>query len=334
MLIRNAAVLALCLVAATPFCAGFEGFTQSGRVTVRVSYDDGHGAGGILVSLVQSSGIPVSQLYTDPQGTADFLGLPSGAYRAVITGQGVQQVDSGLIEIDSQRLNQDVYLTIRRSRSSVAGTISAADLSAPDSARTQVQKASEASARQEWSKALQRLTKAIAIYPKYAIAYNNMGVVYGHLNDTQHEREALEKAIVINDHFTQAFINLALLSYHEQKFEEAETLMKRAESVDPRNSEVLALLSQAELVNKHYDAAIQTVRAAHESASQHSALVHFVAARAFAFKSQLENAVSELQVFLREEPEGKRAEQVRSEILRLKQHTEHRESENISSANP
>jgi|SRR5215469_7721477 len=317
MLIRNAVVLALCLVAAAPFCACSGGFSQSGRVTVRVSYDDGHGAGGILVCLVQSNGIPVGQLYTDPEGTADFVGLGSGVYRAVITGQGMQQVDSGSIEIDSQRLSQDVYLTIRRSRSSVAGTVSAADLSAPESARKQVQKASEASARQEWSKALERLRKAIAIYPKYAIAYNNMGVVYGHLSDTRHEREALEKAIAINDHFTQAFINLALLSYHEQKFEEAETLMKRAESVDPRNSEVLALLSQAELVNKHYDAAIETVRAAHEHGPQHSALVHFVAARAFAFKSQRENALGELQAFLREEPEGKRADLVRSEIVRL-----------------
>lgn len=317
MLTRSAVVLALCLVAATPFCAGFEGFIQSGRVTVRVSYDDGHEAGGILVCLVQGGGIPVTQLYTDPGGTAEFNGLSSGVYRAVITGQGMQQVDSGVIEIDSQHLNQGVYLTIRRSRSSLAGTISTADLSAPDNARKQVKKASEASARQEWSKALQLLTKAIAIYPNYAIAYNNMGIAYGHLNDTQHEREALEKAIAINDHFTQAFINLALLSYHEQKFEEAETLMKRAQSVDPRNGEVLALLSQAELVNKHYDAAIQTVRAAHQSTSQHSPLVHFVAARAFAFKRERENAVGELQVFLREEPEGKRADQVRSEIVRL-----------------
>ena len=317
MLIRNAVVLALCLVAATPLRAGAEEFTQSGSVTVRVSYDDGHQAGGILVCLVQGSGIPVSQLYTDPEGTANFNGLSSGVYRAVITGQAMQRVDSGPIEIDSQRSNQDVYLTIPRSRFTVAGTISAADLNVPDSARKQAKKASEASARQEWSKALQLLTKAIAIYPNYAIAYNNMGIAYGHLNDTQHEREALEKAIAINDHFTQAFINLALLSYHEQKFEEAETLMKRAESVDPRNGEVLALLSQAELVNKHYDAAIQTVRAAHESTSQHSSLVHFVAARAFAFKSQRENAVGELKVFLREEPEGKRADQVRSEIIRL-----------------
>lgn len=317
MLIRNAVVLALCLVATTPFSVGLGGFSQSGRVTVRVNYNDGRGAEGILVSLVQGNGVPVGQLYTDPGGTANFNGLTTGVYRVVIAAEGVEPIESGQVEIDSERLIQDVYLTIPKERAKVSATVAVADLNVPNSARREVQKASEASARQQWTKAVQRLTKAVGIYPKYAVAYNNLGVVYGHLGETQHERESLEKAIEINDHFTQAFINLALLSYKEQKFQEAESLMKRAASVDPSNGEVLALLSQAELVNKHYDDAINTVRAVHTRASQHSALVHFVAARAFAFKSEREHALEQLQIFLREEPTGKRADQVRSEIVKL-----------------
>ena len=316
MLIRNAVVLTLWLVAASSFGAGFGGLAPS-RITVRVNYDDGHGAGGVLVCLVQGGGIPVGQLYTDPEGRADFNGVSSGVYRAVVAVQGIQQVESGAIEVDAEHVTPDVYLTIRRSRNSLSGMVAMADLYVPDSARKEVRKASEASARQEWTKALQHLDKAVAIYPKYAIAYNNIGIAYGHLGDAIHEREALEKAIDINDRFTQAFINLALLSYKEQKFEEAETLMKRAESAEPRNGEVLALLCQAELVNKHYDAAISTVHAAHEGITQHSALIHFVAARAFALKSELDKAVGELQIFLREEPAGKRADLVRAELNKL-----------------
>ena len=43
-------------------------------------------------------------------------------------------------------------------------------------------------------KAIKKLNKAIHLYPQYAVAYNNLAVIYGQLGDRVHENEAFEKS--------------------------------------------------------------------------------------------------------------------------------------------
>src|ERR1035441_7001687 len=65
--------------------------------------------------------------------------------------------------------------------------VSAADLSVPSRARKELDKANELAGKQKWEQAIHELNKAITIDPAYAVAYNNLGVIYSHLGD--HGRE-------------------------------------------------------------------------------------------------------------------------------------------------
>src|SRR5690349_24387682 len=83
-------------------------------------------------------------------------------------------------------------------------------------------------------------------------AYNNMGVAYGRMNDPAKEREALEKAISLDDHFVPAFVNLAKLSLREHDSGRAEALLENALRTDPTDAETMTLLAEAQLLNGQY----------------------------------------------------------------------------------
>ena len=89
-----------------------------------------------------------------------------------------------------------------------AAFVSAGDLAVPSRARKEVDKAVELMRKRELEPAIQRLHKAIAIYPPYAVAYNNLGVIYSRLGDLERERVALQKAVDLNDHYELAYVNL------------------------------------------------------------------------------------------------------------------------------
>lgn len=297
-----------------------------GNVRVHVVYPDDRAAGARLrVQLMSgSSSTQVTEDFTTDQGTAEFTRVPVGDYHVVVSGEGIETADSGPFEVDRRKLSQSVFVTVHsvnepNANSAVSGSssVAAVDLHVPDAARKEFDKATKAMADQNWTKALQELNRAISLYPQYAPAYNNLGVLYGHMNDSAHEREALEKAISLNDHFVPAYVNLAKVSLKEQNSARAENLLESANRLEPDSPETLTLLAEAQLLNKHFEAAIASSHSVHALPHQNFAVAHYIAARAFEHENRLPDALAELQVFLKEEPQGARANHVREEITQL-----------------
>jgi tetratricopeptide (TPR) repeat protein len=306
---------------------GQQGMDSStvGNVHVHVVYPSDRAAGLHLRVRLMSGGSPLSENFTDEQGRTEFTRVSVGNYHVIVTGEGIEEADSGEFEVDRRKMSQDLFITVRRSKeanSNQAGpassSVAAVDLNVPDSARKEFDEASKAMASQEWTKAIERLKRAISIYPQYAPAYNNMGVAYGRMNDPAQEREALEKAINLNDHFVPAFVNLAKLSLRERDSVGAETLLEKALRAEPTSAETMTLLAEAQLLNKHYDAAITSARNVHAIPHQNLAVIHYIAARAFEHENRVQDALAELQIFLTEEPTGARADHVREEIAKFK----------------
>ena len=299
---------------------------STGNVHVHVVFDNGRHAGSnLLVRLMAgSSGTPIATSYTNEGGQTQFLGVIVGNYHILVSGEGIQTADSGVFEVDSRRTTQTQYITIHsveasetKSTGSQAPMVSAANLNVPEKARKELDKANQAMARQDWKQALERLNKAIAIYPQYAAAYNNLGVLYGRTSDYVHEQEALEKAIALDDHFASAFANLGKLCVRQKNFPRAETLLEKAASLDPGNAESLTLLAEAQYMDEHYAAAIASAHQAHAASPAHSSFAHYIAARAYQRQNRQQDALAEFQIFLKEEPNGPRADYVRNDIAKM-----------------
>jgi len=209
-----------------------------------------------------------------------------------------------------------VFAQVEMDRKSISPLVAAVDLNIPRNAKKEFEKAGEFMAKHDWTQAIEKLQHTTAIYPGYAVAYNNMAVAYAHLGDPTREREALEKAISINDHLALAYLNLARMHISVDDFPRAEPLLRQASALDPGDAITLILLAYSELMDQHLDQAIATCRKAHALTRPH-AVAHRLAARALEKKNQIAEAVAELNLFLSEEQPGPRAESARQELAIL-----------------
>jgi len=292
-------------------------------LTVRVTFANGGSCDSRLqVSLVGDNGAPVLDGFSNHECMVEFSNVPSGNYHVSVFGGGIENAAAGNVAVASQgnqQLEVKVNTTAEEKSREAAMTsplVAAADLKIPDRARKEFDKATELIARQDWNHATERLKRAIAIYPDYAEAYNNLGIAYIRLGDQAQGREALQKAVGTNDHLASAYVNLARMSIANRDFPAAETLLDKATAIDPNDAATLVLLADAQLMNRRYGDALATCRKAHSNPQAH-ALAHYIAARAFEAEHKATDAIAELQTYLSEEEDGPRAEAARKEMAAL-----------------
>lgn len=295
------------------------------NLKVRVVYTDDHAVPAhTRVQLMSSaSNNPIGEEFSDDHGEVQFYGIGAGDYHVVVTGEGIQETDSGIFEVDGRTVGQSISVTVRRTGEGEhpakpgAPSVSANQLKIPGDARNKYDEASQLMAKSDWGGAIERLKQAVAIYPAYAEAYNNLAAAYARLGDWDHAREALTKATTVDDHFAPGFVNLGHLEERDQKFEEAETLYAKAAAIDPSNVETLTLLCRAQFLDKHFDAAIATAHKVHSMPHAQFAIVHYVAARAYQRENRTSDAIAEFKILLQEEPTGARADAVRKELAEM-----------------
>ena len=301
--------------------------SMTGNVHVHIIYADDRSAGAnLMVRLLDGSGGgTVQTIYSNAQGKVDFWGVQApGVYHVVVSGEGIQDADSGLFEVDTRKVSQAQFIEVRptqaadaRTGGSKSSTVSASDLAVPSKARKELDEAGKAISKQDWSKAVELLNQAIAIYPQYAAAYNTLGVVYAQMNDPAHEQQALEKAVSLDGHYAPACQNLVKVYLREKAYPQAETLLSKGLSADPNNGVYLMLMADVQYMQGHYDAAIATVQRMHTVSTDHPATAHYIAAKAYEQKNRPQDALAEFQMFLKEEPTGQRADHVRNDIAKL-----------------
>jgi len=272
-----------------------------------------------------SSGAKLMEAYTDNRGSADLPNVPVGTYQLSVTGQTIQPTTSDFFDVDPRRSSQTVFVRVKpaaengKNETGGGPAVAVRDINIPESASKQFDQATEAMNHQDWQKAVAHLNEAVAIYPKYVEAYTNLGAAYEHLGDPAHEREALEKAIGLDGRFAPALMNLGMLSIIEKKYGEAEDELGRASVADPTNPQVLMLLAQAQLLNKHFDPAIASTDKLHALPHHEKyAKAHYIAARAFEHENRASDAANQLQEFLDEQPTGPMADAVRKELANLR----------------
>lgn len=293
-----------------------------GNLRVMVVYtDDRAVTTHVKVQLMNSaSNNPISEQFTNSLGEVMFYSIDEGDYHVIVTGEGVQDADSGIFEVDGRKGSQSILVRVKRAGEDTptakSGTpsVSVEQLKIPSDARSRYDEATQLMAKADWTGAVARLKQAIAIYPAYADAYNNLAAADSQLGNWKEARQALEKAISLNDHFARAMVNLARLDERDRDFGKAETLLAKAAAIEPMNAETLTLLCRAQFLDKHYDDSIGTARRVHAMPHASFALVHYIAARAYQRENRPAEAISEFKILLQEDPSGPRADAVRKEL--------------------
>jgi tetratricopeptide (TPR) repeat protein len=267
------------------------------------------------VELLTLGGISITQTFTHGDGQAVLRDTPEGSYRVKVSGSEYETYTSDPFTIlhnegahsETFRINLKAEAGERPNK-----TISTSELQVPQKAREGFEKAEKQFAAGATDDAVESLRKAIEIYPQYARAYNNLGVVLISKGDIPGAVDAFQKSIKVDDKFVPGMINLARLDLRQQEPAQAQTYSEKALAIEPTNPEALTLLAHAQFYQSRYAEAAATVGRLHALPHDGFADTHLVAAEAYQKLGKNEEALRECKAFLKENPNSPRAEQVRS----------------------
>jgi tetratricopeptide (TPR) repeat protein len=296
------------------------------HLRVRVSFSD-HAPCDPSTRVILTRGRDFAPAESSANGecVAEFFDVPSGKYRVTVSGAVTSSSDQRDVEVNPA-ISPDLEVRAKHSVeadpihwAASASFVPVTDLGLPANAAREFERANRLIAKQDWRRATERLHKGLAIYPRYAAGYNNLGAIYSQLGNEAQAREALEQAITLDDHLAPAYVNLGRLSFLQKDFPSAESLLTRAITLAPAaNADELFLLAYSQLTDHHLDQALQTCRQGHATKLDRHALLHLVAANAYEQQSKIEASISELELYLSEEPSGPQADKARNALTKFR----------------
>ena len=275
----------------------------------------------VRVQLIGGQGIPVSEKFSQSDGLAEFSGIPLGSYSIRIIGMTVESTTTDQFSVGCERQHFEIIhvkpVTADKDAGSKQGTVSASTLNIPPKAKSEFEKGSELLSRGDYEHATEKLKKAIELYPKYAAAYNSLGVIYVRENKKGDAKAAWQKATEVDAKFTPAYLNLARLSLGEGDVDGGEKLIQKALTVQPGSPDGLLLLCNVESSKGQYDDVLANAKKVHAAPHQGFADIHLAAADAYLHQNRPQDALSEYEIFLKEDPNSYHIGQVHKAMAQI-----------------
>jgi len=146
---------------------------------------------------------------------------------------------SEVIELASKSLafgNSDVGRIVLHRMGSVKGlTVSATTAAAPGNARKALEKAIEKERKNQADEAEKLLQKAVQIYPKYAIAWFELGHLQSVNNDFTSARQSFQQAIAADDKYVNPYQGLSQIAWKQKNWREVVDFTNKLLALNPVN---------------------------------------------------------------------------------------------------
>lgn len=294
-------------------------------VRVQVRFQNGEAPVGKFaqVEMMDSVGgsSETDKKVTDSDGIAEFLTV-RGEHRLRITRDDLETWEGDFfIAPNAMNYVEQVRVKRKNENSAIASTvgpdtIGATQLKVPAAAQRRYTEGMKALEKQQWREARAKFESAIALYDKFDVSYNGLGVTLINLGDQDGARKAFLRAVEINPAYAEALRNLARVYVGERNFAEAAPLLAKSVSVEPVNVWALVTLAYADLKTGNYSDAATFALKAHGLPGEDSAC-HFIAASALLAQGDTNGAARQFRVYLQEDPQGPNATAARQALDRL-----------------
>ena len=299
-------------------------FSDDTEIQVRIHWPNGRAVKDpVHVQLVNSAGIPIAGTYTMQDGMAEFRNQKFGTYQLKLDGATIEDALTARFQVVPGEGTHMEWVNVKPKQTD-AGTspdgpvsMSVAEMNIPENARKEMEKGMEYFDKNQYKDADKHFQKAVELYPKYARAWNNIGVIKAKAGDRAGAMDAWKKAIDADDKFAGAYFNLARVSIANKQPAEAQALIEKGLIGNPGDPEGLFLLTSAQAMQGNWDDALATAKKVH--AKEHKAFVdvHMIAAQGYAAKGQPREAIAEYELFLKEDPDSPKAAMVRQKMAQL-----------------
>jgi tetratricopeptide (TPR) repeat protein len=262
------------------------------RMQIRVQLQDQYGSG-------------ISDTSPNSEGKIVFRVCSKPTYRMRVTGPDIEEVQlDNLVPGQGDKI-MSVVLRHKGSASArrgADGLVSASRLNIPRKARKELEKGNKDLADGKLPQAQKHFENAVAVYPQFDQAYNNLGVVLMQTGHFAEGKAAFQKAVASNDHFARALVNLAKIAVDEKDFNKAYQLSQTALTSEPLNPMALFVAAEASYFAGNAEESVTLTHRLHTLPHQALGLAHFLSGKALQLQGRTSQAMSEYQFFLLEEP--------------------------------
>ena len=292
-------------------------------ITVRVSYQQNHRpAASLRVELISPYGGVVDLRTTDGNGGATFDGVGSGRYRIRISGPDVETTTSDLIETGGSLGGPYITENIQVRLTNPAGTEvggGAVAVIVPEAAQKEFKLGLKEMDKKRWDEAKDHFQKAVAAFPKYAEAFNNLALAEVQLKDGKGAVESFRSATQIDPTLQQANLYLGQFYYENHQYKDAEPYLLRSAADQPKSAQILTILGNTELQNGETDLALANARKVPSLPNaKQFAVSHLIVAQALTGKGKDDEIAKEYEAYLKEAPDSPLAPRVKDELAKLK----------------
>jgi tetratricopeptide (TPR) repeat protein len=265
-----------------------------------------------------------SNVYTDNRGRFQFSGLTPTVYEVVVEADGDRfEIARATVEVfPGSPAMVNINLKEKKATGSTkAGTVISTgelDTAIPAAAKKEFERASEASKAGKIDEAIVHFRKALALYPQYVMARNDLGaqlLALGKLDDAADE---FRRAIQLDPKAFNPRLNLGIVLVQQHQFSQAAVMLKTALALDP-NAPAARLYNGLALKGANApDEAERELKIAHDLGGPTYAVALFHLGEVYMNKGQRDLARRTLQSFLREAPNDPNAPQAKKlvDILR------------------
>ena len=269
---------------------------------------------------------------SDPNGSFVFRGLDAGSYTVVVDAGEEYEVARELVYVDSDGSNSrrgttlppvarlyTVQISLRlKETGPKAGVVNAVLAGVPETARELFRKAVESASAGDSAKAVEQLKAAIANYPAFPLALNELGVQYLKSGQVEKAAEVLKSAVKLVPEDFQPRLNYGIALLNQKKFGQAEEQLRIAVSQNNSAPTAHMYLGITLAIQRKLDEGKKELEIAVTSKSTEVVLSHRYLAGIYLEKHEYKPAADELESYLRLVPKAPDAELLRRKIKELR----------------
>ncbi len=208
-------------------------------------------------------------------------------------------------------------VVLRPDQKTQGSTVSLTGLKAPKSARKAMERAQRAIEKTDLESALKSLKKALDVYPRYAEAWYQIGLIEQRRQRYRDSQSAFERAVAADPDYVPPFLGLATLAWYQQQWQEMLAWSDRVLKLDPLGfPEAYFLNSLAFFKLDNLDAAELMARKEQQLDTAHRlARIHLLLSDILFGKGDITGSVQELRSYLQLAPAAFDAPRIRELLL-------------------
>jgi len=295
------------------------------RIEGQVCYPGGgHLNRQAAVKIRSASGGEMSTL-TDASGAFKFAGIRDGRYYVSVdagrdfepANEEVDVVNSMPGHGDGQAVRVQINLRYRRDELSKPGVVDASMAEVPQPALKLYIKAQKLAQDGDREKAVEHLKEAIALYPGFANAFNELGVQYLRLRQMAKAEEAFVTALKITPQAFAPRLNYGILLVETKKYGAGADLLRQVAGEDDSSAPAHFFLGRAFIGLSNYSEAENQLARAATLKGNEAIEAHRYLGAVYIEEHQNQRAARELETYLQLSPNVKDAPRIRKIIGEL-----------------